>query len=584
MKAGDIVMEEGAFVPTDAPVPMSTSTPTPTSEQAPNKEERTQAVPYMRRAVLKEELVRLTGDALSALILDQFLQWTRSAYDHDRMLLEEKARGSNESVQLCHGWISRSAKQLADDLMGIASEDTIRRRLVQLVDRGWLQERAGPNANPWDKTRQYRVDLAALQRDLAAIGYPLEGWPLLHTKLEKTPKTPIPQIAESIPHRAGPVPQPEGEKMQKISITQNAGSIPQAATSKTEKNTIIKNNTSTIRGVTKVRDETIGRLGCDPNNVREQNETQFQVGPRGQGEVRGVEGTDRCCAQQQQPSPKCSSNWSSKSIELLGEAGDWGEAGKLGSVHYARGAAPASAAAATAAAVVAPAEDMDVPARAQAGGAAAEPSAPAGGRRPRTKRTLADVYRDIIERVGRDRFEEVMRVVEVVRRHRGGDRGIRTPTEFEEWAFAAVELLDAGYSVEDVERCCRLMDDLVSLGDWKDWGSSALLRNIGRLGRLEEMVSRARPRSKSKARRNNEGTNGHHTGNGCGSDRKRRSSGIDPYEAYERLKRGEALTEEELDAIWRSDIEVDPRVWDPEYAHLYTLEDEVDTDGVGTEV
>jgi len=131
----------------------------------------------LKRVVLKEELATLTGDPISAIVLDQLLYWSRRTRDFDQFIEEEKARDPNITMPLTHGWIYKSAKQLADELMGIASAATIRRRLVNLVENGWVDERHNPN-HAWDRTMQYRPNIHAIQRDLAALGYALEGYPL----------------------------------------------------------------------------------------------------------------------------------------------------------------------------------------------------------------------------------------------------------------------------------------------------------------------------------------------------------------------------------------------------------------------
>ncbi|MGI6343529.1 MAG: hypothetical protein ACOX18_00485 [Bacillota bacterium] len=134
----------------------------------------------LRRAVLKEELVALTGDPLSALILNQFLYWSRVAREYDKMLQEDADLDrlpGEEEIPFRHGWIYKTAAQLNEEIMMGKSPTTIRRALAPLVERGWVSERSNPY-QPWDKTKQYRVNLTRLQRDLAALGYTLEGFAL----------------------------------------------------------------------------------------------------------------------------------------------------------------------------------------------------------------------------------------------------------------------------------------------------------------------------------------------------------------------------------------------------------------------
>lgn len=142
----------------------------------------------LRRAVIKEELVKLTKDAIKALILNQFLYWTERVKDIDRYIEEEieRAKETGETVKInkTNGWIYKSSEELAEELMNIQSPRTIRRKLSELVEQGYIEQRQNPN-NSWDKTPQYRVNLQKVINDLEALGYALEGYPLL-SKIQST--------------------------------------------------------------------------------------------------------------------------------------------------------------------------------------------------------------------------------------------------------------------------------------------------------------------------------------------------------------------------------------------------------------
>jgi hypothetical protein len=132
----------------------------------------------LKRAVLKEELVELTGNAIDALILNQFVYWSERTRDFDAFLAEEAARAkSEEPADLTHGWIYKSADDLADELMGIASAGTVRRHVKTLVEVGWIDERHNPKYT-WDRTLQYRPNITKIQQDLFDLGYALDGYPL----------------------------------------------------------------------------------------------------------------------------------------------------------------------------------------------------------------------------------------------------------------------------------------------------------------------------------------------------------------------------------------------------------------------
>ena len=136
----------------------------------------------LKRVVIKEELVALTGDFRPALILNQFIYWIERMYDTDKYILEEKERALKEDMEIniieSKGWIYKTAEELNDELMIGMSIPTIRKYIKQLVEAGYLHQRKNPKYN-WDKTLQYRVNLYKVQLDLAKLGYALEGYKLL---------------------------------------------------------------------------------------------------------------------------------------------------------------------------------------------------------------------------------------------------------------------------------------------------------------------------------------------------------------------------------------------------------------------
>jgi hypothetical protein len=138
----------------------------------------------LKRAVIKEEFVALTGNAECAIILNQFDYWSHRTDDIDAYIEEEIARQDNpEAIDILEktktkGWIYKSTKQLLEEVMLSTSEKTARRHLIKLVEHGWLQERDNPD-NKWDKRKQYRYNLVKVQEDLQTLGYPLEGWTIV---------------------------------------------------------------------------------------------------------------------------------------------------------------------------------------------------------------------------------------------------------------------------------------------------------------------------------------------------------------------------------------------------------------------
>ena len=146
----------------------------------------------LKRAVIKQELVELTGDFRKAIVLNQMIYWSERTKDADRFIEDELQRAKMamgrdeieyakklEEVDLkSHGWIYKSAAELSKDTMMKVSKSTMRRYLDELVENGWLDVRKNPK---WkgDNTLQYRVNLVKIQTDLQKLGYALEGYPLL---------------------------------------------------------------------------------------------------------------------------------------------------------------------------------------------------------------------------------------------------------------------------------------------------------------------------------------------------------------------------------------------------------------------
>jgi len=191
----------------------------------------------LRRVVIKEELVALTGDATRAILLNQFLYWQARVRDYDRFLLEElKRRSQGESsvsdeIPLSNGWIYKSAEELGEEVMLGLSKQSILRRLDELVAAGWLHRRRNPK-HAWDRTLQYRCDLQRIHADLLAIGYHLDGWvlDLLEPEAPAPPDTPPPVK----PKRAAPSSKLEhreasAEHRESILVPRGASAEPQEA-------------------------------------------------------------------------------------------------------------------------------------------------------------------------------------------------------------------------------------------------------------------------------------------------------------------------------------------------------------------
>lgn len=133
----------------------------------------------LKRAVIKEELVALTGDFVKAVILQQFIFWSERVEDFDQFILEERQRardaGEDVVIDLTKGWIYKKADELSEETMLGLSKSNIMNHIKKLVENGWLDQRRNPK-NRMDKTYQYRVNISRIQKALLSLGYSLEGY------------------------------------------------------------------------------------------------------------------------------------------------------------------------------------------------------------------------------------------------------------------------------------------------------------------------------------------------------------------------------------------------------------------------
>jgi hypothetical protein len=137
----------------------------------------------LRRVVIKEELVAITEDPLSAMLLNQFLYWAEKRRDFDDFIREEKKRGVDVGdLDKDYGWTYKRVEDLASEILTDASSTTVRRRLQELVSSGFLDERRNPD-RPFDRILQYRPDLVKIRKSVEDIGYTLENYPTIGREL-----------------------------------------------------------------------------------------------------------------------------------------------------------------------------------------------------------------------------------------------------------------------------------------------------------------------------------------------------------------------------------------------------------------
>ena len=102
----------------------------------------------LKRVVVKEEFVALTGDHIKAIILGQLEYWQARVRDFDKFIAEEKERaaaeGKDVQIHETHGWIYKDAEELAEETMLHLNKSTMRRHMKALVDAEYVSERGEP--------------------------------------------------------------------------------------------------------------------------------------------------------------------------------------------------------------------------------------------------------------------------------------------------------------------------------------------------------------------------------------------------------------------------------------------------------
>lgn len=130
----------------------------------------------IKKAVIREDLVELTGSAEEAVILGQLIYWIDRMKDAEKYKFEERVRLENDSADsFKHGWIYKKAEELAEEVMLGVSPNTIRKYLGNIVEKNYVKRRNNPRYK-WDKTLQYRVNLVKVILDLSNLGYPIDDY------------------------------------------------------------------------------------------------------------------------------------------------------------------------------------------------------------------------------------------------------------------------------------------------------------------------------------------------------------------------------------------------------------------------
>lgn len=133
----------------------------------------------LKIAVLREEFTVLTDHYIQALALNQFVYWENRTKDAKLYREEEKQRFNNENESNKelpqYGWIYKTAEELAKEILLDVHPTTVRRHLKVLEEKGYLFKRTN-SWYKWDRTYQYRVNLAKVVKDLKRLGYPIKDY------------------------------------------------------------------------------------------------------------------------------------------------------------------------------------------------------------------------------------------------------------------------------------------------------------------------------------------------------------------------------------------------------------------------
>ncbi len=109
----------------------------------------------LKRVVIREEFVKITGDFVKAVILNQLIYWQSRTYNKE-------------------GWIYKKAEELSEETMLYATKATIRRHLGALEKLKLVESRDNPT-DKWDRTKQYRIRFDVIYDELEKQGFSFEN-------------------------------------------------------------------------------------------------------------------------------------------------------------------------------------------------------------------------------------------------------------------------------------------------------------------------------------------------------------------------------------------------------------------------
>ena len=128
----------------------------------------------LKRIVIKEEFVAITGNYIDAILLSQLLYWSERVRDFDLFIKQEQIENEIEPK---YGWIYKSYLELSNETMIGLSPSNVKKHLEKLIELGFISTRQ--NKNKWDRRKEYKINLIAIQNELLKNGYALDGYALI---------------------------------------------------------------------------------------------------------------------------------------------------------------------------------------------------------------------------------------------------------------------------------------------------------------------------------------------------------------------------------------------------------------------
>ena len=146
----------------------------------------------LKRAVIKEELVILTGNLNEAIVLNQLIFWSERAKDSDNFLQEEIARAKRfndgtamnpEDIKktLLSGWVYKTAEEMLEEtkiLLSIVYREFIaskeeRKQIIKKEKNELLQEekRIREKYNPDNLFKNKVAKVETIQNSVAMVEY-----------------------------------------------------------------------------------------------------------------------------------------------------------------------------------------------------------------------------------------------------------------------------------------------------------------------------------------------------------------------------------------------------------------------------